>query len=356
MPATAARRQMLCLAPDLSEGKIVVKKEWIGDAELVRAVEPMLRSTAAAVAVVTPQRELTAMVGSDHQSSFEIGSISKVLTGMLYRDVTERGLISETTVLRELLPLEGHGEVGSVSLGSLAIHRSGLPGLPPGMHPLRRNIKFLIRGDNPYGDSLPGLLNQTRDLRLGKARPRYSNLGFQLLGHAVAAAAGSSYEQLLQDVQGPGFWAPALAEDLGPADLLGFSRFGRPMHPWVGEAVAPAGGIRATINTMRGFLSSVLDGTARGLSALEPVADFTARVRIGAGWITLEHLGREIAWHNGSTGGFSSWMGLDRDAGTGVVVLSAAHRSVDREGFRLLTEFATPETAPPSPAVNRRPA
>jgi hypothetical protein len=46
--------------------------------------------------------------------------------------------------------------------------------------------------------------------------------------------------------------------------------------------------------------------------------------------------GRSITWHNGGTGGFRSWLGLDRDAGTGAVVLSAISASVDRAGFRLL--------------------
>ncbi|MCC9174890.1 serine hydrolase domain-containing protein [Arthrobacter sp. zg-Y179] len=317
---------------------------WIGDFELVRVVERMFRSPAqaTAVAVVTPEREMTARVGSDHHSTFEIGSISKALTGMLYRDVVERGLASPTMVLRELLPLDGYGDVGSVTLESLATHRSGLPGLPPGMQPLRRTLGFWIRGENPYGDSLADLLLQTRTVRVGTPRPRYSNLGFQLLGHAVAKAAGSSYAQLLQDVLGPEFSTPARVKDLGPADLTGSDRFGRPMRAWVGEAIAPAGGVRATIDTMSGFLRSLLDGTPRGMSALDPVADFTPRVGIGAGWITLEHHGRSITWHNGSTGGFSSWIGLDRAAGTGVVVLAAVHRSVDRQGFRILEEFVSP--------------
>ena len=327
---------------------------WTGDTELVRAVDRAFRSTkAAAVAVISPQGELTATMGADRDSTFEIGSISKVLTGMLYRDAIERGLVSQTTILRDVLPLEGHGEVGSVSLGSLAIHRSGLPGLPPGMHPLRRNYDFWVRGENPYGDSLAELLDQTRDVRVGAPRPRYSNLGFQLLGHAVASAAGSAYERLLPDVLGTGFSTPARAEDLGPADLTGFSRFGRPLAAWVGEGLAPAGGVRATIGTMRGFVRSVLAGTARGLAALEPVSQFTPRVGIGAGWITLEFRGRAITWHNGSTGGFCSWIGLDREAGVGVVVLAARHGSVDRQGFRLLTEFAAPGTLPPSVGPQR---
>lgn len=82
------------------------------------------------------------LVNERDRNTFEIGSISKPLTGMLYRDATERSLVQPTPVLRDLLALEGHGEVGSVSLSSLAIHRSGLPRLPPGMHPLRRTVDF----------------------------------------------------------------------------------------------------------------------------------------------------------------------------------------------------------------------
>lgn len=324
--------------------------EWSGDPGLVGAAERAFRpaASATAVAVVTPDEERTALRGSDDRSAFEIGSISKGLTGMLYRHADERGLVSPTTTLGDLLPLEGYGDVGAVTLGSLAIHRSGLPGLPPGMHPLRRSLGFWIHGQNPYGDSLAALLDQVRTVHVGAPRPRYSNLGFQLLGHAVAKAAGSSYPQLLQDDLGPGFSTPARVEDLGPADLTGCDRFGRSMQPWVGEAIAPAGGIRATIGTMRGFLRSVLDGTPPGMSALDPVTEFAPRVGIGAGWITLEHHGRRITWHNGSTGGFSSWIGLDRDAGTGAVVLSAVHRSVDRQGFRILEEFTAPRAAPSS--------
>ena len=46
--------------------------------------------------------------------------------------------------------------------------------------------------------------------------------------------------------------------------------------------------------------------------------------------------GRDITWHNGQTGGFASWWGLDRAAGTAVVILSGASPSVDRQGFELL--------------------
>ena len=44
--------------------------------------------------------------------------------------------------------------------------------------------------------------------------------------------------------------------------------------------------------------------------------------------------------HNGGTGGFRSWLGLDRATGTGLVLLSATAASVDRQGFALLAEYS----------------
>ena len=77
-----------------------------------------------------------------------------------------------------------------------------------------------------------------------------------------------------------------------------------------------------------------------GPAALDPVANFAGpAVRIGAAWMTLRVKGRDITWHNGATGGFRSWVGLDREAGTGVVLLSATAAMVDRQGFKMLREL-----------------
>ena len=138
-----------------------------------------------------------------------------------------------------------------------------------------------------------------------------------------------------------GTYAPATPAELRPTALPGRSRTGRPREPWTGEAIAPAGGLRAPIADLARLVAALLDGSTPGLAALDPVADFSgSRVRIGAAWITLEHRGREITWHNGGTGGFRSWLGLDRHAGTGVALVSATSRSVDRHGFELLAELS----------------
>jgi CubicO group peptidase (beta-lactamase class C family) len=91
---------------------------------------------------------------------------------------------------------------------------------------------------------------------------------------------------------------------------------------------------------MARFTAAVLDGSAPGVAALDPIAPFGAGARIGAGWITIQVNDRPITWHNGGTGGFRSWLGLDRGAGTGVVILSATATPVDRHGFTLLAEHS----------------
>ncbi|NUT92606.1 MAG: beta-lactamase family protein [Saccharothrix sp.] len=311
-----------------------------GDAMLAEKLVERLGSRVAAVATITPTGTSVASVGAPLDADFEIGSISKGVTGLLYADAVERREITPATTLGDLLPLDS--PAAGATLSDVSTHRSGLPSLP--VPSLRKSLALWLRGTNPYGETLDELLAQTRAVRLGPPRPRYSNLGFQLLGHALAAAAGTTFQALLDTrittPLGLTAYAPATPSDLRPGALTGRTRWGRSRQPWTGEALAPAGGIRATITDLARLTEALLNGTAPGTAALDPVADFTGTVvRIGAAWITLDRRGRTITWHNGGTGGFRTWLGLDRDAGTAVVLLSATAVSVDQHGFTLLSEI-----------------
>ncbi|MCD0446972.1 beta-lactamase family protein [Glycomyces sp. A-F 0318] len=313
-----------------------------GDDELAAELEALLgrRHPVAAAAVVDGGGATTASIGAGLDADFEIGSISKGVTGLLYADAIERGEVTAATPLGDLLPL-ADAPVGGVTLGALSTHRSGLPSLPPSAQPWRRTVALWRHGTNPYGEDLGQLLDQARGARLGRPRPRYSNLGFELLGHALASAAGTTYAGLLHDrITVPlgleRCYVPAAPEALRSEALTGVNRRGRRQEPWTGEALAPAGGIRAAIGDMATLTGALLDGTAPGIAALDPVAPFSMGYRIGAAWITVETRRRTVTWHNGGTGGFRTWMGLDREAGRGVVVLSATAAAVDSHGFELL--------------------
>lgn len=306
-----------------------------------------------AAATVTSTTATVASRGSSLDADYEIGSISKGITGLLYADALARGEVRRDSTLGKLLPL-GNAPVAAVTLDSLSTHRSGLPSLPRSARPLRRTITFLRHGTNPYGENLEQLMSQARGVRVGTLRPRYSNFGFELLGHAIASATGMKFAELVQArLAGPleleGLYLPTSVEELRRGALIGRSRRGEPRAPWTGEAVGPAGGIRASILDMARLAVALLDGSAPGIAALDPVALFRGGSHIGAGWITTEVDGHAITWHNGGTGGFRSWLGLDRAAGTGAIILSATAASVDRGGFTLLAEHTQSFSRPHAP-------
>lgn len=271
----------------------------------------------------------------------EIGSVSKGVTGLLYRDAVARGEVAPEDLLQQHLPLAG-SPAGGVTLASLAQHRSGLPRLPriPGM--AARSWRLWRHAANPYDDTLAELLEQTRATKVGRPRSSYSNLGYELLGHAVAAAAGTSYACLVRDrVAVPldlrSWYVPSTAGELSPRAVPGTTRRGRPAEPWTGEGLGPAGGIRSTLGDLGRFAAALADGSAPGVAALDPTASFAGpAVRIGDAWLTTTVRGRAITWHNGGTGGWRSFVGVDQDAGRAAVVVRATTRSVDRAGMELL--------------------
>ncbi|MDT0164114.1 serine hydrolase domain-containing protein [Actinotalea sp. AC32] len=314
------------------------------DGDLAARVRTLLgrRHREVAAAVVTPGGVRTALLGVPPEADLEIGSVSKGVTGLLYADALDRGEVTATSTLGDHLDLAG-APVARVRLADLATHRSGLPRLAPGTQVLRRTLALWRHGTNPYGETLAELLEQARRVTPGPARSRYSNLGFELLGHAVASAAGTTYADLVrvrvaEALALEPFYVPATPDELRPEALLGRDRRGRVQQAWTGEALGPAGGIRASLDAVVGLTRALLDGTAPGVGALDPVAPLAGAARVGAAWVTLDVRGRTVTWHNGGTGGFRSWLGLDRAAGTGAVVVSATSSSVDRAGFALLAE------------------
>ena len=337
------------LTPTEPAGRVV---RWPGMAEQTTHGDTDLASRARrhlgrrherfVVAQVVGGETCVAQVGVEPRAELEIGSVSKGITGMLFADSRARGETSDATHLGDLLSLTG-APAADITLGALATHTSGLPRLADGAHVLRATVELWRHGTNPYGEGLDDLLAASGRTRLRHRRPRYSNLGFMLLGHALAAAADTTYADLLHDrVTGPlgmvDTTVPATEGDLGPRAAQGCSRRGRPVGPWTGEALGPAGGIRSTAQDLGLLVRALLEGSAPGATALDPVARFSGPLQIGAAWLTLKRRGTLLTWHNGGTGGFRSVVVLDRAAGAGVALVSACARSVDRAGFALLEE------------------
>lgn len=258
------------------------------------------------------------------QVQFEIGSISKVFTGMLLADAIDRGEVARDTTLGEAIPELAGTPAGGATLEQLATHTSGLPRLPEDAGFFWGATLAQVAAKNPYGQSLPELDRLAAATERGEPGTyAYSNLGVTLLGHAIANRAGADYPTLLRErITGPLGMTDTVVgtAEMGRGDLIrGYTATGRPAEDWGGETWAPSGAIRSTTADLTRFGQAILRGEAPGMAALEPSPIADPEHPTGLNW----HLDEAVAEHNGMTGGYASYLAVDRDRGIGMVVLHA---------------------------------
>lgn len=248
-----------------------------GDRELASQAQNLLAKTcpAAAVARITPTAVTYATRNATQDSVFEIGSVTKGITGMLYHEALTRQEITTDSTLGDFLPLAG-SKAANVTLASITTHRSGLPRLLKTRGHLGRMLAYAFRGKNPYQDSLETTIQSARKARLKTPKPTYSNWAFDLLGHSLAAAAGTNYRELvLERIAKPlKLESICLPYDLSEWPNQGVQpcdKDGDPYEPWTGEASRPCGGIAANIVDLATLARAILDGTAPGAQRLTPL-------------------------------------------------------------------------------------
>ena len=277
----------------------------------------------------------------DENTLYEIGSITKVFTGILLADMVIRGELTLRTPVKDLLPQrvsvpERDGR--QITLLDLSTHTSGLPRLPSNMSPANRA--------NPYADytvrRLYAFLARHTLRRDVGSEYEYSNLGVGLLGHALARKAGSSYEDLvvsrIADELDMESTRITLSRSRRARMARGHSN-GTEVASWDIPTLAGAGALRSTAADMLRFLSANLGLTTTGLAnamrmSHETRPDIVGPV--GLGWHIIEREGSHIVWHNGGTGGYHAFAGFDLAKRIGVVVLSNSTQSIDDIGLHIL--------------------
>jgi serine-type D-Ala-D-Ala carboxypeptidase/endopeptidase len=285
-------------------------------------------------------------VSYNRHTLFEIGSITKVFTGILLGEMAERGEVRLDQPVAELLP--GSASIPSrngrqIRLVDLATHSSGLPRMPDNFTP--------ADSANPYADySVTQLYDFLRRHELRRdigSEHEYSNLGVGLLGHALALRAGTSYEALVTARVLQPLGMSSTKVSLLPTDgarlAPGHNARGEQVGVWDLPTLAGAGALRSSAEDMLTFLAANLDPPATTLGRAirqSHVPRFTISQgrRVGLLWgIPTTRYGRTLIFHNGGTGGYRTFAGCDPDRRIAVVVLSnQIARSVDPIGMHLL--------------------
>jgi serine-type D-Ala-D-Ala carboxypeptidase/endopeptidase len=326
----------------------------------------------ASIALVGPEGDVFIGVGRlsasdarapDPDTLYEIGSISKVFTGLLLAQLIEAGEVAPEQTIDSLLPepVMVPGRSGlEITLVNVTTHRSGLPRLAD-------NMPFADPGD-PYADYTTELLYEFLN---GYSLPRdpgasyeYSNLAVGLLGHGLGRRAGSDWRSALEarvlmplglaDTT-PEPSAEQLSRLAPPHDA---DRFG--VDSWhFQDSSGAAGALRSTARDLATFARAQIDpSSAGGLGpAIErsqlAVTDFGAEADIGYGWFLLED--GALHFHNGGTGGYLSFLIVDRSAGLALVALlnTSIATVSDRLGFAAFDVWrgGDPTIPMPPPAV-----
>lgn len=285
----------------------------------------------------------------DGDTVYEIGSITKTFTAALLAQSVLAGRVTLDTPVAQLLPdfkIPSRG-AKEITLGELATQHSALPRLPTNMVPKD--------AADPYADydaaKLRAFLAEYELPRDPGAVYEYSNLGFGLLGYALAQSEHTGWgamtgERILTPL-GMTMSGTVLSDAMRARLAAGHDDTGKAAKNWDFDALAGAGAMRSTANDMLRYLRANMGVDQSSLAAAmklaqQPRSDFTKTIRIGLAWMTTA---KGIVWHNGGTGGYRSFLGFTADGRRGVVVLSNTAVDLDDLGFATLNP-----SAPLSPA------
>lgn len=285
----------------LGPARVSLSREHTGDQQLAESlVAHAPRGANEVTAFVLANGHAThAGAGTNADTEVEVGSVTKMFTAELLRNAVDDGVITLDTTIGEITG-NPSAPIADVTLEELATHTSGLPRVT-GIDTWSA-LSSLVLGTNPYRNVTTYdifQLAETVELK-NRGEERYSNYGFALLGHLIARAQDTTYEELLRE---------QIFEPLGMSDTrlatfgtttddttTGRLAEGRAAEPWEMEGYAPAGAIRSTSHDMEKFARYLLD---KGVPEYSWVHDEDE------GWY----------WHNGGTGGYSSMLIIDPDQG-----------------------------------------
>ncbi len=294
----------------------------------------------------------------DAETVFEIGSISKVFTGIVLADMAAEGVLAIED------PLQGHVPDGvtvpsrpgqTIRLVDIAMHRSALPRLPDNMDPADPS--------NPYGDYTAEMmfdfLNSHELRRDVGSEYEYSNLAVGLLGYVLALKNGTDYEELVRNriltPLGMANSGITLTPKMAQHFAKGHDHSGNVVPYWDLPTLAGAGALRSNMNDMLNFIEA---NVGQATSSLEQSMRRSHQVlgaaggdnSVGLNWHIRAVGDDRIVWHNGGTAGFRTFAGFDPDRGVGAVVLTNSAHGADDIGFHLINN-AVPLAQPRAPRI-----
>ncbi|MBK9270894.1 MAG: serine hydrolase [Saprospiraceae bacterium] len=288
-------------------------------------------------------REKKTMV--DSSTVFEIGSITKIFTAELAEILSQKGIIDwQKSVADYMMEDCKQEEFSHVTLLDLASHHSGLPRLPKvfldKMKDECRPYESLTEQD------LLDYLQKPEEIT--DKNYQYSNLGFGILGMILERVSMKSFDQLLKEeiTASLNMNSTGVGDSVSSNLAQGYDANGKPTCYWNFPVLGAAGAIRSNIKDLvrfgkaqlaMGKMSEIFTATRKPVGAI-PGGQISKGWHIDSRSKYLFNFG-DIVWHNGGTGGFSSYIGILPKKQIAIIVLanqSNANSKIEKLAYRFL--------------------
>lgn len=285
---------------------------------------------------------------------YQIASITKTFTSVLVMALRDEGKLTLDDSVEQYIPESKHAPV---TIRQMLSHSTGMQREPVG------DIWDTLEPVTP--DALVSGWNEAERVLEPHDRFHYSNLVFSMLGEVVARIEGRSWSDSLR---------ARVLDPLGMRDtsLRDTDSDARPYYvppftdvPVVEPvldtgALAPAGGLRSTATDLATWLGFLADPTDEVLSpdtveemcrphAISDPAHWQAAW--GLGLMLVRHEGHVFVGHPGGMPGQITCAVVDRETGTGGIVLLNATAVPDPVAFAAGIAAYALEHEPPEPEV-----
>ncbi len=292
-------------------------------------------------------------------SRFEIGSLTKLFTGLLVADCVAQQACRPQDTFKQHLPSFALSEdLAQVSLQQVLTHTSGLPPLPHNLSPANPR--------DPYADysdaQLKAYLSQATVSNVGQYR--YSNIGFGLLGYRFAQ--NKALQQVFeQKILQPLHMGRTSVEDLENRAITSIPHTeGEASNPWhFQDSTAGAGALRSSGEDMAKFLYAQMfpqyisspelkQAVIESHNILVSQSQLKQPMDMAYAWHKIKVKNTSLYTHSGQTGGFTSFIGFDENRERGAVILSNGIAELGSLGLAMIV----PEIPARGPKDLRLPA
>lgn len=257
---------------------------------------------------------------------FEIGSITKTFTALICAQYVLEGKFTLTDTVNNFLPsnmqLPSTNNI-PIQWVHLLNHTSGLERQPNDLD---------LGNPSDYSESqLSAYLSRTSLLSIPGTTFLYSNTGLGLAGYVLTLISDSSYSSLAENHIFNKLNMGRTFCSTNQTPLTNISQGYKGNNPvafiQMNDIFAGAGVVKSNTHDMLIYLDNILNPETSVLKdaikmSLTPSFQIEDKQDIGLGWfLGLNDKNQNIAFHDGGTNGFASFIGMNRDKKTGVVVL-----------------------------------